>query len=262
VNSAGILLLLAAAAILAVAAVAILRLGGQSDPILDRSAKGRIQQRIAELDRSGARGPEPTARAAPAVRGAAASTARTSTSLPDPHRRLWRDTSAILVAFGIGLAAILAVSGVLGPQGSVLGETSEPEPDRVLATSDQSTTGGGSADEPAVVPLEAGGATPRQDSTQDLPSTSSRPLEATPTAVPSEPRTAEPASSSDRLAVLSECRDRPHCYVYVVRSGDNLVSIANWFGIGYEELLDWNPQVSDPSLVQPGDRITMPPPRR
>jgi spore germination protein YaaH len=74
--------------------------------------------------------------------------------------------------------------------------------------------------------------------------------------------TPTPRPSSDRYALLEPCPDRPDCYIYVVRSGDNLQSIASYFGVPYARVLELNPSISDPALITKGDRIILPPPTR
>jgi LysM repeat protein len=90
------------------------------------------------------------------------------------------------------------------------------------------------------------------------------PSSASPGRTSSPPPTIGPAGtpSSGRLALLVPCPDRPDCYVYTVRSGDNVRSIANYFGVPYALVLTLNPSIADPALIRAGDRIILPTPTR
>ena len=80
-----------------------------------------------------------------------------------------------------------------------------------------------------------------------------------PTATPSV--VSSPSPSSDRYALLSPCPDVPDCWIYVVRSGDNLVSIANYFGVTLAEVYERNPWAETEQLVA-GRELRLPPPTR
>jgi hypothetical protein len=171
------------------------------------------------------------------------------------RRRLLRDSSAVLVLLGVVLVVVFGMTGVPAPTGAVLQATSTPRPEPNEIISGASRVAGGEAtgtQAPATVDQSAiagPGPTPR-------PSPTPTPK---PTPTPSTPR---PRPSSDRFAVLTRCPHREDCYIYVVRRGDNLVSIANWFGVPYATVVALNPQIDVPSTVHAGDKITLPTPRR
>ena len=70
--------------------------------------------------------------------------------------------------------------------------------------------------------------------------------------------TAKPSSS--RYALLKPCSGTPSCYVYVIRSGDNLYSIANYFGVPLKTVKAWNPWTADG--LKAGRGLRIPPPTR
>jgi LysM domain len=83
-----------------------------------------------------------------------------------------------------------------------------------------------------------------------------------PTATPTPEPTATPIPTSDRYQLLVACPNRRNCYIYTVRSGDNLYSIAHYFGIPLSTIYDWNPTYANGGRLRPGAEIKMPPPTR
>ena len=81
-----------------------------------------------------------------------------------------------------------------------------------------------------------------------------------PTSAATPAPTATPAS--DRYALLRPCPNRSDCWIYVVRSGDNLASIANYFGHSLDTIRAMNRQITNPTTIRAGDQIRMPPPTR
>lgn len=78
---------------------------------------------------------------------------------------------------------------------------------------------------------------------------------------PSATPPATPGSSSDRYALLEPCSDTPGCWIYVIRSGDNLVSIARYFGIPLDVVTERNPWTTTTALVA-GQELRLPAPTR
>ncbi len=83
-----------------------------------------------------------------------------------------------------------------------------------------------------------------------------------PTPSPAATATVTPRPTSDRYALLTPCTDQADCYIYTVRAGDNLFSIANYFGVPLDTIYAWNPQYANGAGLRAGDQIRMPPPTR
>jgi LysM domain len=85
----------------------------------------------------------------------------------------------------------------------------------------------------------------------------------TPTATTAPSPTNAPAATpaSDRYKVLKACPDRVGCWIYTVRAGDNLFSIAHYFGVPLRTVYAWNPRYPAARL-RAGDQLRMPPPTR
>ena len=85
----------------------------------------------------------------------------------------------------------------------------------------------------------------------------------TPTATPRPTARATPTptppATSDRFALLTRCPTGSDCWIYVVRSGDNLFSIANYFGVSVERIQAMNPSLG---ALRPGYRLRIPTPTR
>lgn len=211
----------------------------RKDGGLDRKTRERIADRIARFVRDPSLVRSGTPESASRVPLAAESAVR---------RRLWRDGSVVLVLFGTGLLVVLAITDQRKPAGLVLSATATPAPG--LAEGSHGTDAGLSTADPTRSALAPAASPTAPGAT--APATS-------PTAAGA---TARPPDRSDRMAVLTPCPGKPGCYAYRVRLGDNLVSIANWFGIPYSEVLALNPQIRNPTTVHAGDRISLPHPRR
>ena len=84
-----------------------------------------------------------------------------------------------------------------------------------------------------------------------------------PTPKPTPKATPKPTKkpTSDRYKLLKACPNKADCWIYTVRSGDNLSSIANYFGHSLRTIYTWNPKYPAAAL-RVGAQIRMPPPTR
>jgi LysM repeat protein len=90
------------------------------------------------------------------------------------------------------------------------------------------------------------------------PSSSPSPsLAPTPTANPTPVATPR----SDRYKLLKACPNTPKCWIYTVRSGDNVYSIAHYFGVSQDSIYARNPWLRNTGL-RAGQQLRLPPPTR
>lgn len=145
----------------------------------------------------------------------------------------------LLVASAAAAISFVAATGGLRLAGSV------PSP-VAIASGAPSPTPSGATETPTSTPT----AEPTPSPTPSL----------TPAPTPTLEPTATPGPTSDRYALLTPCPDKPDCYLYTIRAGDNLQSIANYFGVPYTTVRQLNPNLRIP--IHRGDIVVLPPPTR
>ncbi len=82
----------------------------------------------------------------------------------------------------------------------------------------------------------------------------------TPAATPEPTAKATPRPTSNRFALVKACPGTPDCYIYIVRSGDNLFSIAKYFGVPLKTVQAMNPWTK--SGLVAGKELRIPTPTR
>ena len=187
---------------------------------------------------------------------------RTATHGPIRTPPIPRAIAASLVV--LGLSAGISFGFVIQRGGIDLPPSAQPSAAAVVATgtpapvpsSPAPTTEPTAASTP--VPTPPPTASPAPAPTPRVTPAPTRAAAATPaaTSLPS----ASGGPSASRLAVLKACPDQAGCYIYTIRTGDNLFSIANWFGVPLDTIYAWNPSVKPG--IRPGDQIRIPTPTR
>lgn len=155
--------------------------------------------------------------------------------------------SLISVGFVIGNGGlVLTAAPGTGTSGGVLGNVETRVP--TAAATVVPTLAATPVPTPTAVPTPSPAPTP-----SPTPTATPSP---TPSATPTPTPTARPKSS--RYALLTPCPNTPNCYIYVIRSGDNLYSIANYFGVSQARVEAMNPWVSNGLVVGRDLRIPTP----
>ena len=178
---------------------------------------------------------------------------------PAPVDSGLRLTPAILGALLV-LAASFALSvGFVIANGGMDLPLSSASPEAAVASA---APGSSASDVPAASASPSPSAAPSASPTPaaSVGSATATPTRtATPTASPNP--TVTPNASSDRYQLLEPCGDEPDCWIYTVRAGDNLVSIANYFGVPLDVVVERNPWTETTPLVA-GQELRLPPPTR
>src|SRR5207247_2592895 len=152
-----------------------------------------------------------------------------------PPKPVRQPISAAVIVAAIVLAASLAGSfGFLIVRGGF---------DLPIASRGSHLVAEATSSPPAATPVGTLSPSPTPSSTP-APSPTTQPVPSpvpSPSATPvpaSTPRpTPTPAPTSDRFALLDRCPGVSDCWIYTIRSGDNLHSIADWFGVSYSRML-------------------------
>jgi LysM repeat protein len=174
----------------------------------------------------------------------------------------------LVASFLVSLAFVMNNGGLVltapgsssAPSGVVLGEVevASPTPEHTPAST--------SGDRPSASPAPSAGAaatasTKPPAAPTPSPTATPEPV-ASPIATASPGPTAKPTRTpdSDRYALLKPCPDKPNCYVYVIRSGDNLYSIARYFGVPLATVKSLNPWTANG--LKTGRALQIPTPTR
>jgi hypothetical protein len=73
--------------------------------------------------------------------------------------------------------------------------------------------------------------------------------------------TTTPKPATNRFALLTKCPSTSNCWIYRIRSGDNLYSIANYFGVSLDAVKARNPWTQTEGL-KAGRQLLIPTPTR
>ncbi len=170
----------------------------------------------------------------------------------------------LILSAGISFGFVVQRGGIAMP---VVGADESPTVSAATPTA-QPTASPAPTEAPPSVAAEPTASTTAEPSASAVPTSTPVPTLAptpSPSPVPTVAPTPTPKATDkpkgDRYKLLTACPDRSDCWIYVVRSGDNLYSIANYFGHSLSTIYEWNPQYPDKRL-RVGAEIRMPPPTR
>jgi hypothetical protein len=175
----------------------------------------------------------------------------------------------LALSAGISLGFIVQRGGIdlpSSPRSSAAAALASPSPNSSTAGVSPTappTSAAIQSEAPSVAPSPPPSAVPSPPPTA-APSATPKPTTPAPSPSPSVAPSAPAASgtpSASRLALLKPCPGRAGCYLYRIRSGDNLFSIAKWFGVPLAGIYTMNPTLAT-TPITPGMTIKIPTPTR
>ena len=178
--------------------------------------------------------------------------------------------AVLVVAFLLSVGFVVANGGLTltaavtpptaAPSGNVLGEAESAAPTETPAPTATSASTPAPIDVATAVPSAPPAATATPEATPvPTPTPGATPTETlAPSATPGT--TTPPGATASRMRLLDPCPDKADCYIYLVRSGDNLYSISNYFGVAFKTVKAWNPWTDNGLKV--GRELRIPPPTR
>ncbi len=161
--------------------------------------------------------------------------------------------AVLALSFAVSIAFVVANGGLTLPVAAVAARPSPSGTDAAIAPSHEPVTRPSASQPIAGTPVPATPVPPSAVPT-------STPI-ATPGPTPRPTTTTTPQPTSNRFALLRRCPDKPDCWIYVIRSGDNLYSIANYFGVSLDRVRALNPWTRTQSL-RAGRQLILPTPTR
>jgi hypothetical protein len=182
---------------------------------------------------------------------------------PAPRRSREPISGAVIASAMVFVAAIAASFGFLAVRGGLSVELVVPSPgsSQVAVALGSTAPNGAPSTTPIVTVPPSAPPSPSPSPTRSAEPTPSPSPTPTPTVTPPATPVPTPRPSSDRYAVLAPCPSTADCWIYTVRSGDNLVSIAHWFGVPLDTVYAMNPWARTTGL-RPGQELRLPPPTR
>jgi LysM repeat protein len=199
------------------------------------------------------------------LRGAMDASSPAGRGIPELPKATIAALLILVLSAGLSFAFVVQRGGiampVVGDSPTAIAVVATPTPDVPAATGAPVPT-----EVPASVALEPSMTPSPSPSPSPSPTPTPTPLPTpTPSPTPVSVTTASPkptaTPTSTRYKLLKPCPNRKDCYIYVVRSGDNLFSIANYFGHSLATIYRLNPKYPETRL-RVGDPIRMPPPTR